>query len=187
MIYPQKINAKKSDLILKIAIISSIILGLILILINKLTTPNIHWAGFCNSGIIYAWITVIYSIKKNINIAGHVLLQTIIISILTVYLDYKTGFTGWATNIAIPIIIIVANTTMLILTIVSHKKYIRYAIYQLIIFLLSMLPIILLSENIIQNTVLTIIACGISILNFLFSLILCANDVKEEIIRKFHI
>ena len=186
MIYPQKINAKKSDLILKIAITTSITLGIILIIINKFTTPNIHWAGICNAGIIYTWITVIYSIKKNINIAGHVLLQTIIVSLLTVYLDYKTGLTGWASNIAIPIIIIVANATMFILTIVSHKKYIRYAIYQLIIFLFSMIPIILLSENIIQNKVLTIIVSGISIINFLFSLILCANDVKEEIIRKFH-
>lgn len=187
MIYPQKINAKKSELILKLLIIGSILLGIILICINKLTTPNIPWAGYCNAGIVYIWITVLYSINKNINIAGHVLLQTIAISILTLYIDYKVGFKGWAIEIAIPITIIVANVTMLILTIVSYKKYIRYAIYQLIIFLFSMLPVLFLTENLIQNKVLSIIASSISIFNFLFSLILCANDVKEEIIRKFHI
>ena len=187
MIYPQKINAKKSDIILKILIIGSVILGGLLVIINKITTPNIKWAGYCNVGIIYIWITVLYSVYKNINIAGHVLLHTIAISVLTVYIDYRTGFMKWSINIAIPITIIIANVTMLILTIVSYKKYIRYVIYQLIIILFSMLPIVFLTENIVKNPALSIIASGISILNFLFCLIFCANEVKQEIIRKFHI
>lgn len=73
MIYPQKINAHKSNIIIRSLLIASILLGIILVVINKLTTPNIHWAAMCNAGIIYTWVTVIYSINKNINIAGHVL------------------------------------------------------------------------------------------------------------------
>ena len=186
MIYPQKLNSKKGELIIKIAIVISITIGISLVIINRLTTPHIHWAGFCNAGIIYVWITVLYSINKNINIAGHVLIQAIAISILTIYIDYKIGFKAWSINIAIPIVIIIANITMLILTIVSHKKYIKYAIYQLVIIAISLLPILFVYENWVQEKTLSIIASGISILNFILALALCSKDIKEVIIRKFH-
>ena len=91
MIYPQKINANRSDFIIKISILGSILLAIILLIINKITTPQIPWAALTNSGIVYIWITVLYAINKNINIAGHVLIQTIAISLLTVYIDYKLG------------------------------------------------------------------------------------------------
>ena len=75
---------------------------------------------------------------------------------------------------------------MLVLTIVSYRKYIKYAIYQVIIVLFSMIPIIFIYEKISQNIVLSFVASGISILNLTISLSLSFKDIKEEIIRKFH-
>ena len=129
MIYPKKLSSKKGELVLKILLIVSILIAILLLVINKLTTPNISWAAIANGGIVYIWIIVLYSINKNVNIAGHVMVQTIAISLLTLFIDYKLGFSGWSINISIPIIIIIANVSMLILTIVSHRKYIKYAIY----------------------------------------------------------
>lgn len=188
MLYPKKMSSKKADLIIGISIIISILIGIMLFVINKLTSGTIQWAALANSGIIYIWVTVMYSINKNINIAGHVLIQTIAISILTLFIDYELGFKAWSTSIAIPIIIIVANITMLILTIVTYKRYIKYAIYQIIIILFSMIPIYLMFKgNFVNDKILSIIAVGVSILNLVISLIICRKDIKEEIIRKFHI
>ena len=155
-------------------------------MINRFTTPEIPWAAVANAGIIYAWVTVIYSIKKNINIAGHVVVQIMALSALTAYVDYKLGWKAWSINIAIPIMIIVANITMFILTIVSHKKYVKYVMYQFIIVIFSMLPIILIQENIIKSGILNIISSGICFINFILCLVLCTKDIKEAIIRKFH-
>ena len=77
MIYPKKINANNSEKITKIMLIISIAIAIILTIINKLTTPNVPWAALANGGIVYIWVIVIYSIHKNVNIAGHVLVQTI--------------------------------------------------------------------------------------------------------------
>lgn len=186
MIYPQKLSSKKSDKIIKISGLVSVIIAIILLVINKLSTPQIPWASLINCGILYIWITVIYSIRRNTNIAGHVLIQTMAVSLLAIYIDYKIGFKGWSTDIAIPIIITIANITMLILTIVTYKKYIKYAIYQLIIVFLSMVPVVLIKENVVHNKTLSIISCIICVINFVLSLILCSKDVKEAIIRKFH-
>lgn len=186
MIYPEKIKARKSDKIIKTLLAVSIGVALLLLLMNRLTTPNIPWAALANAGILYSWVTVMYAIKRNINIAGHVFIQMIALSVLMVYIDYKLGGKGWSINIAIPIMIMIANMTMLVLTMVSYQKYIKYVIYQLMVVFFSMLPIILVTEHIVQDKTLSIVASGISILNFVICLILCAKDIKEEMIRKFH-
>lgn len=165
----------------------SVGIAIILVLINKLTTPTIPWAALANAGILYSWVVVIYAIKKNINIAGHVLLQLIALSSLTIYIDYVLGMKGWSINLAIPIMIMIANLTMLVLTIVSYKKYMKYAMCQLVIVLLSMLPVLLVTEHIVEDKTLSIVATGISVLNFLLCLMLAARDIKEAILRKFHI
>lgn len=181
MIYPQKLSSKNGEKILRVFLCLSVVIAIILVIINKLTTPNIHWAALANCGIIYTWITVMYSIKRSTNIAAHVLLQTIIISMVVLYIDKTIGFKGWSINIAIPIIIMVANTTMLILTIISHNKYIRYAVYQLIIVLISLITIALTDFKVLSK-----IAASLSIFSLAISLIFCYKDVKEAIIRKFH-
>lgn len=145
--------------------------------------PEIPWSAFACCGIVYIWITVIYCIKRNTNIAGHVLLQMIITSVAAVFIDNTIGFNGWSVSIAVPIILITANATMLILTIISHKKYIRYAIYQLLIVLITLISLGLIFKS---TSILAIIAMSISVFNLIISLILSFKDIKEAIIRKFH-
>lgn len=187
MIYPKKITSKKSDLIINSLLIFSILVGGILILINKLTTPNIHWAAMANGGIIYVWLTAMYAIKRRNNIAGHVLIQTILMLLLTTYLDWRIGFQGWSIYLASPIILFIANITMLILTAISYEKYIKYAVYQLGIVIISLTPLWLILNNIIEMRFLNRIAIEVSILNLIITLIFCANDIKDVIIRKMHI
>ena len=186
MIYPQKINSKKGDKIVYGLIMASIIVAVMLFVINKLTTPQIHWAALANCGIIYTWFTVMYSIKKGTNIAGHVLIQTILVSIVLLYIDKTIGYHGWSVYIGIPITLMVANVTMVILTIISHKKYIRYAIYQLLIVIISLMPMVLAFRNIIEMKVLMRTAVDISVISLVISLILCYKDIKDAVIRKIH-
>ena len=186
MIYPQKLSSKKGETVFRILLGSSILLGIILLLINKLTTSKVPWAAITNVSTIYIWITVIYSIRKGTNVAGHVFIQTIIISLLVLYIDYRMGFIGWSINIAIPIIFMIANITMLIFTIVTHKNYIKYGIYQLMIILVSLLFMCITWDKIIKLRVLTNIAIMISIINFAISMLLCYKDLKEALARKLH-
>ena len=187
MIYPKKLSGKKSIKIINMLLFFSIIISAILILINKLTTPNIYWSYICIAGIIYVWITTVYALKRITNIASHVLLQMISTSIIVFYIDKLLNFHGWSISIGIPIILIVANTTMLVLSIISSKKYIKYAIYQLIIVLVSIIQFIFILNNNIEFKILNIISVGISLLNFVVSLILNHKNFLKIIVCKFHI
>lgn len=186
MLYPKKIKVKKKETIVKCMILISFFIGILLVVINHLTTPHIPWAGLANAGIIYIWVTVIYSMNRNINIAAHVMIQTIAVSMLSYYIDYRFGMKGWSIDLAIPIIVMIANATMLLLTLVSHRKYIRYTMYQLGILLFSLLPFYFWYQQMTHQPILGFIASGISVLNLILTLALCAKDIKETIIRKFH-
>lgn len=187
MLYPQKINAKKTDFIIKIAILISFIIGVALVVINRLVTPGVRWAGYCNAGIIYVWVTVLYALNKNVNIASHLFIQMIALSCLCVYIDLRLGFEAWSINIAIPIIVIIINIAMLILSIASYSNYIRYAFFQLLIVIASFVPIFLVYENLINDKTLSIVATSISGFNLLISLIFHFKDIKEVLVRKFHV
>ena len=185
-LYPKVRNVKEINLASGIMLIISFAIAITCVIVNLCTSTRYLWCLIVIAGIVYSWITVIYSISRNVNIGSSVTLQFIVISLLVLCIDYIFDYKGWAINLAIPIIIIIANTTMLILTIVSVNRYYKYAIYQLIIVLFSMIPVILIGEKIVENIVLSIIASSISVVNLILTLSLSAKDVKDAIIRKFH-
>ena len=92
MIYPQKLNSKRSNLIVNAGLIVSVSFAIMFVILNRIITPGIHWAAIVNGTIVYIWVVLFYTIRKRINIAGHVLLHAIAISVLNVYIDYEIGF-----------------------------------------------------------------------------------------------
>lgn len=187
MLYPQKINAKKTNFIIKVGILISIFVGIMLVVINSIATPDIRWAGYCNAGIIYIWITVLYALNKNINMASHLFIQMLALSALSVYIDMRLGFQAWSINVAIPMIIIIINISMLVLSITSYNNYTRYAFFQLLIVIASSVPLFLIYEHLVNDKTLSIVSTSISGVNLLISLIFHSKDIKTEIQRKFHI
>lgn len=187
MIYPELINVKKTSLAMKLLVVISCVIAIVSIIVNELCTKEFKWSFIVIVGILYTWITTLYSIRKNVNIASHVLIQTICISVLVVLLDMIIGYKRWSLELAVPIIIGVANITIFVLTIVSFKRYFKYAIYQLCIFVISMIPIILFLMHVTEKWLPVIICSGIAVITFANTIFLCGKDLKQEIERLFHI
>ena len=175
MLYPKLDNIKRNNIILIASIAISIIVIDILLLINLLVDKTNHWSLLCVAGIIYVYGTVIYSRKRNVNIASNVFVQCLLVSLLILAIDYFIGYRGWSINIAIPIVIIVANSTLMILTIVSRKRYMRYAMYHVLTFIFSMIQLILLLSGKLENKVLTIVASSIAAASLLLTIISCGR------------
>lgn len=186
MLYPRKIDAKRGSKLVKILLSFSACISLLLLLINRVTTPNLHWGILTIACIVYIWITVLYALKKNKNIAAHILMQVVAISLLFLAIDYTLGFEKWSLEIAMPIVIITANMIMTILTCISYRRYIRYVVYQLILIIISMTPMVLITEHYIADNLLSRIAVWVSVVNFILCVALCSKDIKAELKRKFH-
>ena len=187
-LYPKVRNIEKEHLAVKLMLFISLLIMIICFIVNICTSTKYLWCLIVGVGIIYSWFTAIYSLNRNINIASNVMIHSILVSILVLCIDFIIGYKGWAINYAIPIIIGIANITILILTIVSVHKYYKYAIYQLIIFILSMIPMIIFitSKDIIIKPIFTIISSIITIFTFVTSLILCGESIVQELDRRLH-
>lgn len=96
MLYPKISNIKKSNQLIKALLIVSVIVSAVLLLIQVLIKSKFNWAVLSIAGIIYIWVTVIYSIKKNVNIAYQVMVQMLLVSVFMVAIDYIIGYKGWA-------------------------------------------------------------------------------------------
>lgn len=102
MLYPKLFNIKKNHFVIKLLMGISILIAIICFLINLLVDNRFYWSIISIFGIVYIWVTTMYSIKKNVNIASHVAVQMICTSILVVIIDLVIGFSGWSINFAIP-------------------------------------------------------------------------------------
>ena len=187
-LYPKVRNIEKGHLIIELMLFISFLVMLVCSIVNICTSTKYLWCLIVGIGIIYTWITVIYSLKRNINIGSNVMIHSILITVLVLCIDFIIGYSGWSINYAIPIIVGIANITILVLTIVSINKYYKYAIYQLIIFILSMIPMVIYiaSKEIITKPIFTIISSIVSLVTFIFSIILCGRSIVEELDRRLH-
>ena len=82
MLYPKLSNVKKNNIIFIASIAISVIIINILLIINVLVDKTNHWSMLCIAGIIYAYGTVIYTKKRNVNIASNVFAQCLLVSLL---------------------------------------------------------------------------------------------------------
>lgn len=187
-LYPKIRNVKTGSMAIKLMAIVSIVVSLMCTIVNLCTSTKYLWCVIVMVGIIYSWITVMYSVNRNVNIASSVVLQIVAISLLNLCIDFAIGYQGWAINLAIPIIIMVANVTILVLTIASVRREYKYAVYQLIITVLSFIPLIIYFafDGIITRPIFTIISSSIAAFTFVVSLILCGRNIVEELDRRLH-
>ena len=118
MLYPRIIKIEKSNIIIGILIFICILISGVLIAIDFLTDAKVMWSLISSISIVYLWVTVIYSIRRGSSIASSIMIQTLVISIFMILLDKITGYRGWSVEIAIPIILSIANIMMFMMLLI---------------------------------------------------------------------
>ncbi len=58
--------------------------------------------------------------------------------------------------------------------------------YELVVLILSILPVVFITEKMVENPTLSYISLGVSIINLIITMIISFKDIKEAVIRKFH-
>lgn len=187
MLYPKIANIKKSREVTNILMIISIFLSVVLIVINFLFSSKLNWSIVVISSVVYLWFSIIYALDKSVNLASYIFFQMIGDSVLIFIIDYFFGFKKWSLSIGIPIVILVCNLTMVIITMIKYKKYMKYAFYEILIILFSIIYDIIISMASIHSPLLNIITLWVCITNLSFVLIFNHEVLKVELEKKFHI
>ncbi len=185
--YPTiEVDPYKYSIIKRIFIFVSILSAGGSIITNYFTYNGVIWSAITIAAIIYFWIIMTYSIRRNRNITSQVLVQVLCISILTVIMDYSIGYIGWSVNHVIPEIIILANISVLILAFVNRMYWHTYVLNQIVIAICGLVPGVLWLCGLIKILLPTLVATGTSVIVLIAMIIFGDKTIKSELIRRFH-
>ena len=187
MLYPKLVNVKKSKETIYVISLLNVFLFIMLLLINYTFSRKLNWSIVAIVSIIYAWRTVYITLKRNKNLASYIFAQLIYVSGLLYVIDFAFGYKGWSLTIGIPIVIMTTNFAMMIITMIKYKKYLKYALYEIMILVLSIAYNILLCFMSGSIAILNGIAFWFSLSNLAFVLALNAKTLWLEFPKKFHV
>lgn len=187
---PAQATKKKYAILLRICMFVGFLAMVTLAAINYVTYASkpIMWALISDVGILYLLFTLRYCVfNGDESIVMKIATQSILVMGLCVLIDYVVGFSGWSFVYAMPSIILVGDALVMLLMLIDLQNWHHYILLQLLMAVLSILPILLAIPNIVKGTLLSLIAAGVSIALFLGAWIIGGKKADTELKRRFHV
>ncbi len=150
------------------------------LLIEVLWLHQLHGLQLATFGLLSLWTVVYIIISKRRNIAKSVTYLFVIFSLITIYLDYVTGWEGWSMTYAIPIISIFSILAMYLAVKIVHLEVGDYVMYLIISSILGLMPALFLVFKWVKDPALILISIGFSLLMFLVVLFFHGGDILHE-------
>lgn len=186
--YPDVAPAmKKVNFVVKCFFFLSLVVEALLVLINYLTFNGVYWSVICGGAFLYLCFTLRYAILHNSGRMNKITVLTIGAIVLTILIDYTLGYRGWSVNFAIPCGIMLIDLAILILMIVNSINWQSYLLFQVFMIFISFVAVLLTFFHVVTFALLTIIACVVTVLLFVGTLIFGDRRAITELNRRFRI
>src|SRR5690554_3245514 len=101
-IFPQIPPSYEGHLALRLMIFISVVIIVVSFAIYLIFPTRINWPILIIFAIISMWVSLIVVIKKRHNIPKTIIWLVGIVSLLSLFWDWRTGWHGWALDYAIP-------------------------------------------------------------------------------------
>ena len=178
---------KKIQLALSIYTLAAIIAEAILVIIDFHVGDRIGWSIMTGACMVYAYITLKFSIQKHNGYQFKILMQTLLGVAVVGLIDFLTGFSGWSVNYVLPAAFILIDATVIVLMIVNSRNWQSYIPMQLLIIVLCIIPYILHHFGISSDSIMCLIALCVAIFVFIGSVIMGGRRAMDELYRRFHV
>lgn len=186
-IYPEMMaELHKFVLLRKIFYFTLLVIGSVSILVNYVTFRGTYWSVIVLAGIGYCLFTVSYTVMHRTNLGAKVIWQAAGIIAFTVVTDVVTGYTGWSIRYALPGLLLLADLALVVMMIVNSSRWQGYFMCQIVVTILSLIPVVAAAFGFVDNMLIAIITCGISFLVLAGIIIFWDRRVKNELKRRFH-
>ena len=187
-VYPDAIHVtKKFRFWENLFLFLSLVLSAGVIVCNQWLYPTVSW------GLVVILILVYANAVIRLAITGRsgYLFKTFSLLILAVFfllgIDYLTGYHKWSLDYVLPACLILADITILILMLVNRRNWQSYMMTEILVMLLSLIPVILWLFEVIVFPYLVWVAVAASVFLFLGTLILGDRRARTELRRRFYV
>lgn len=157
-------------------------------MMNALFLPDMHWTILAGAGILSTWVVLMMGYVKRHNLMKSVMWETVIITVGAVLWDLSMGWYAWSVDWVLPIVAILAQLAMLIISKIQSHSAREYMIYYVMATLYgSLVPVILMAAGIIVFRKAAIVSISLSVLFLAGLIIFKGREFKEEMHKKLHV
>lgn len=155
--------------------------------IRMIFPTGINWPIFVVFGLISMWLSLIIVLRKRHDIPKTIMWQVAIVSLLSVFWDWQTGWRGWSLDYIIPIVSVAAVLVMYITARIMKLGFRDYITYALLDGLLGILPVLFILFDWVNTPYPSIICVAISVIFLSAVFIFQGEKIREELNKKMHI
>lgn len=186
-IYPDVPPFYQRHIAIRIMAFISVVAIVVGFVVHKIFPSKTNWPMFELLGIISMWITLIVVLRKRHNIPKNIMWLVLIVSVLSVIWDWRTGGIGWSLDFVIPIVSVSAMFVMYVTAKIMNVSVSGYIAYFLLAALFGIIPIIFLLLDLINIIYPSIICVAVSIIFLAAILIFQGENIKAELVKKMHV
>lgn len=177
----------QSHLAMKIMIFISIASVVVSFAINMIFPSDINWPILFVFALISVWLGLIVILQKRYHIPKKIIWQVAIISLLSIFWDWKTGWRGWSLDYVIPAAIVSAMILMYVTARIMKLSARDYITYSLIDGFLGIIPILFILFDWVNVIYPSIISITVSIVSLLAIFVFQGQDIRAELDKRMHI
>ncbi len=178
---------KKPLLFSRIYLFCAIVAQSILVGINILASSQIWWSIITGLGLLYGYVVLRYAILGKAGYRTKVVLLSVIAILSAVAIDFVTGYNGWSVDYFMPSGILLVDAVILLCMVINRRNWQSYIMWQLLMIIISLIPIILFVMDLEQNPYMAFLPGAISFTIFLGTIIIGDRRARLELKRRFHV
>ncbi len=186
-IYPEIPPAYERHLAMRIMVFISIVTIVASFVVYKILPSEVNWPMFVVLGLISMWLSLIVVKRKRHNITKNIMWQVILVSLLSVIWDWRTGSRGWSLDYVIPILCVAAMFVMYVTAKVMKLRIRDYIAYFLLDGLFGIIPIMFIIFDLVNVWYPSAVCVGMSIIFLSAILIFQGENIKNELDKRMHI
>ncbi len=186
--YPDaRVHIRKLKLVSNISLMVVILVVISSIYLNYNYYDEVLWSLIVGCGIVCLYLTFQIIVIRSSELASKLISALFFWTMYTIIIDIVLGFQGWSVEYVLPGSVALAGIGTLVLMFVDLKNWQNYMMYQIIIILYSLLPLLLCFLGINKHLTLSGFAVALSLFLFLSTIIIGDRKATQELKRRFHI
>ena len=178
---------RRFSLLKRILLFIAIVGSGIALYLDLLYGEGLNFGIIVTLGLFYLLAAVCILTSLNIGIIGKVVPVALLGLLYTIFIDVLLGFSKWSLTFVFPGAIVALNIVIIALMIVNSSDFQSYMVFEIIMILLSLIPIILVLASVVTVQIPGIIAFIFSVIVFLGTLIIGGRAARSEMRRRFHL
>lgn len=171
----------------RIYLFCAILLEAILVAVDYYIPSAIWWSSITGLALLLGYISLRLGVSDKAGYRSKVILLTLTALACLLGVDYVLGYQGWSADYVIPGGLLAVDVAIVILMICNRRNWQSYIMWQILMILLSLIPLVLYLTGMEHNFLMALLPMAVSSFLFLGTMMIGGRRAVTELTRRFHV